>query len=273
MHQLARRFLFLYACIAFFLQAQAQNVDARTASEVAMGGAVVSLGGAEFHQANPSAGANVEFCVGVSVNNRFSLGELSTANIWSVVPLHKARILAHISQFGSHVFQESLAEFGLARGFSPSFSMGLNFRYYQLASSQWEENPAFFSPNLGVQYQTANWGVGASVLNLFGQSVNQQLVDMDYRSSVKLGAHQNFQQFRLSSQIDYVSFSAIYISIGLSYNIRNVISLQSGYQGEGESLSFGMSYIKHKFKFDFAFSQHQYLGFSPSFAIIYTSSQ
>lgn len=268
MRQLISQIMLLVLLLSS-LTAEAQNIDVTPASAQAMGSAVVSLAGGEYSAVNPASAANAPTTFGINANNRFGLLPLSTTSLMALLSVKNTQLITHFSHFGNTGYQENLSELGLARCLSPNWHMGLSFRYYLLASPELMRNPQYLSLNYGVQYQSKSWGVGLSLANPFGASFHDEYVHTHYPSTIRLGVHRQFQQLTASSQLTCLDFQRLSLQVGLQYVLLREIILRLGFLSQSSSLSLGISWVKRKFQFDYSFAYHQYLGFSPSFALYF----
>lgn len=266
---LFRRKIFGSLIYTFLLfTAKAQTIDTTPSNALAMGSAVVSLNQNELAGINPSVYSE-QTTLALNYNRRFMLAELSTRSLLAVIALKQAQLIAQTCQVGNSNYQESLFELGAARKFSPKLSMGITFRYYILAVSELMQNPQYLSFNWGMQYQEPDYGFGLAIANPFGTAFHQQYAPTYYPSNIKLGAHRIFQQCLLSTQISLNDYQKASLQIGSQYDIRNEFILRLGIQTESPTVSMGIGWYKNCIQLDYTFAYHSYLGFSPSFAILF----
>lgn len=255
--------------ISLFLGGKAQDVNNYSTGAIALGLAVAGLEQAEFSTINPAAASSSTLTLGLNYNNRFLLAELSTISCFTIIPIKKARLIGYFHQFGNTNYRESLFELGATRKFSPYFSMGLSFRYYMLTSPELFQNPQYITFNWGIQYQKEHWGFGLTVSDPFGELLNKQYTLMiPPPCIIRFGARQSFRNLLLSAQISLSDYRTVSLQLGTQYSIKQELLLRLGFQSENQGLSMGLSWVKRKFQLDYAFAYHQYLGFSPSFALL-----
>lgn len=260
----------LAGTLFFVTNTFSQDAFVIPASIKAIGSAGVSLQVKDAYLLNPAAISGSNFSVGINYSNRYLLKDLSAASVYAIVPISSSRLIASYSQFGNSSYQENLAELGLAKAFSDNFSMGLLLHYLSFRMAESDLRPGMLTFTYGIQYRINNFGFGISAFNPYSLSVSSTDFHRKYPYDFRVGVHQAFQnKLVVSSQINYHEQYRFCTNWGIQYDLMERLILRAGVQTGQPEWCFGFGFLFGQYHADFAFSHHQYLGFSPSFTLYF----
>lgn len=207
--------------------------------------------------------------VGVHHENRFISPDLSFSAIGGVIPVKPGALGIGIKRLGFSQFSQT--KLGLAYGMklAPTLSAGIQLNGHHLFFAGEYGSTTTFSAELGIIYTPAeNLNVGMHVVNPTRSKLheNERLptvvnLGISYQLSNMLmvtgGAEKNIDAaFTFKAGIEFLPINDFYIRAGMSTN--------------PSQLGFGMGYRVAPIQIDFAFSYHEYLGYTPHFSLSYT---
>ena len=259
------QFCFFLACFLSFQFVKGQEAVVVPASIQAMGGGGASLPEVDVLALNPASASSSGFTVGISYANRFLLKELAAGDALLVFPVSGSRVFAEFGQFGSSAFRENYAGIGLARKFGTHFSGGVQFHYFQLRMAESDRKPGFSTFSLGLNCTSENFGVGLSVFNPLSQQMRSGDFSHEYPCVARFGVHKVFgDDLLVVSEITWDERAEATVHAGLQYFLLERFCMRAGVQTSSPSCSMGLGFLFGHVQADFAFSYHEYLGFSPS---------
>jgi len=266
----SKLFFFFIPCFFFFHNIRGQDAVVVPSLLQAMGGEGVSLGVGEASVLNPASASSSNFLFGVSYSNRFLLKDLAAKDVILICPVSNSRAVVSFGQFGNEAFRENHLCFGLAKSLGARISGGILFHYIRLQMAENLGQPTLITLKLGFRYESQGLGSGISIFNPLGQQMKYRNFLHEYPMSVRVGVHKWFGDGVLVlSQLSYDGIKNIRCQIGLQYNVLDRLCFRTGLQTLSPGWSLGLGFFFCKTQADFAFSCHEYLGFSPSVSLYF----
>ena len=264
------QFWLLLSCFFSVEIVNGQDAIVVPASIEAMGGGGVSLTEAEALPVNPASVSSSDFTAGVSYRNRFLLKELAAGDALLVIPVSGSRVFVQFDQFGNNSFRENHLGIGLARKFGEYLSGGIQFHYFQLRMAESERKPGLSTFSLGLNYGSAESGLGFSVFNPLSQQMTSNDFTREYPLVARLGGHKLFgDDLLVVSEVTWDNRTEVTVHAGLQYFLMERFCARAGVQTSTPSWSMGLGFLFGNVQADLAFSYHEYLGFSPSVSLYF----
>ncbi len=247
-----------------------QESYVESASETALAGATVSLRASEGLVNNPASIGFSSFTIGVNYSNRYLLGDLSGQSIFLVLPISESRFGLALERAGNEAFRNNHIVVGVAKSLAKGLSAGLNFHYYNLVMEESSFIPSLLTCALGLQWSSDRWGIGMNAFNFYSLQSDPQKYSWKLSSVYRIGIHRGFdEKLFILGQITYKDDSSWVVDCAMEYRVVERCVLRTGLKTESLTLAMGIGFFFGKFRTDFAFSYHEYLGFSPSVTILF----
>jgi hypothetical protein len=204
--------------------------------------------------------------LGVSVDQRFGLKELSTFGLSGVAKKEFGSIGFGISRFGGDFFNQQ--QLGL--GFSNTLgivSMGAKVDWLQTQIEGFGTGNAFLLSLGGVAQLGPEIFLGAHFSNLTQSRISKNS-DQALPTLVQLGiGYFPTKSLSIHTELEKdVDLPAIF-KLGIEYTLAEWILLRTGINSHPSRLSFGLGIRKHRFGFDYAYGQNSALGRTHHFSL------
>ena len=261
-----RNYIFIIACISTFY-AQAQFIGGSRGA--AMGDASVTFNDINAAYSNPAGVASLEL---ISANafaeRRFNLDAVSIYSAAVCLPTKSGNWGLKMRQQGFSELNEQQFSLIYARKLMPNFQIGGGF------STRFVRAPSYPS----TFAYTFEFGVQAQMLKTLRLGVyTYNPIQIKHRgneslaSLIKVGLQYSpSEKVNLCVEVEKdVALSATF-KTGLEYLVAKNLWLRAGYKFNPSVYSFGVGYaVNKRILIDFAATQHQQLGFSPSISFVY----
>ena len=197
--------------------------------------------------------------IGIAVDQRFGIQELSTAALSGVFKSQKGSIGIGIARFGGELFNQHRLELGLGttRGI---LSFGLKAGWFQTHIEGFGTGNALLLSLGGLAELGPKFFFGAHLSNLNQAKVSKQssqpiptllTLGITYLPAKNLEIHSE-----LEKELDHPPL----FKLGLNYQLENWIFLRTGIHSAPNSLHFGLGLRKKKYGLDYALGQTTALG-------------
>ena len=209
--------------------------------------------------------------IGISVNNRFLLADLSTGSLAFTLPLKTGVIGASYSNFGNTYYQQHNAGFGYAMKLGENFSGGMKINYDYINLGNVYGSSSVISADIGLNAKlSSELNMGIIIKNpTLASPTNKS--DDQFPTLIQLG-----MEYTVSEQLHTViaiekdilypaSFKAAFV-----YQALDIMVFRAGIGTNPTTAAFGFGTEIKGFQFDFGTQYHQLLGFSPEFSLIYS---
>lgn len=210
--------------------------------------------------------------VGVHHENRFITPELNFSGVGFLQPVWKGTFGLAIKRMGFSQFNQS--KFGLAYGMqlAPSLYAGVQMNFHHVFIGGEYGSTSAFSTEGGLIYTpSSNLTVGAHILNPTRSKIHN---DERIPTILNLGiAFRMGENVLLTSGAEKNIDAKATFKAGLEFIALKSLALRIGTATEPSLLSFGMGYQMAGLQIDFAFTRHEYLGYTPHFSLSYLFGQ
>jgi len=213
---------------------------------------------------------------GVYYDNRFMLPNLSMKAFAFALPTKNLGVFGlSVGYYGYSLYNEQKIGLAYARSFGKKFSVGVQLDYLGLNLGEDYGSKNNFAAEVGIQYEVIkNLKMGAHIYNL-NRAILNTATESDINNErvptiMKLGLSYNFSEKVLvcaETEKD-VELSPIF-KAGLEYHMIKMMYLRLGVSTNPSKNSFGLGLDLKGVKFDFAFSRHEVLGWSPMVSLVY----
>ncbi|MEA3443281.1 MAG: hypothetical protein U9R19_00995 [Bacteroidota bacterium] len=208
---------------------------------------------------------------GVHYENRFIINEYGYQAFGLAVPSKYGTVGISISYFGYKLYNEK--KFGLAysRAFGDKFSFGLQIDYLHTHIDQEYGNQGVAVFEAGVMAEVIdNLFIGAHVYNPTQSKLaiyEEERIPTVYRFGLGYSILEKaFISLEYEKDIDFETrFKA-----GLEYNVVKNFYLRTGIKTKPFENAFGLGYVFDNIHADIAFTNHEILGLTPHFSMLYT---
>lgn len=193
--------------------------------------------------------------------------EQNTQGIAFALPTKTGTIAASYSYYGFSQYNEMQAGLAYGKSFSKYFAIGLqlNYLHNKIAGNYGTAESVNFE--IGILSQPIdNLLIGAHVYN----PSRSKIGDENIPTIFNLGVSYLFSEkvlFAVGTEKD-LRHEAIF-KAGLDYRIIEYVSLQAGISTNPSKYSFGIGFHYNNINAHVGFSNHQTLGFTPSFTLSY----
>ncbi len=199
--------------------------------------------------------------IGLSLENKFGLLELTHAQLRAAIPTKIGVIVGHLSSIGDHVYAQNDVGLTLARSLSPHFFMAMTGRYLQHKITPNSRQGLLM--DVGIQYAiTTKVSTSAGLKNALRDSLEPSIMHtaLQYRASSKVTVAVDAQKIEslplsLQAHIKYFPSPKVGLYAALSF--------------PDTDNAFGMAFIWNYITIDTFMSIHHHLGISPQMAITY----
>ncbi len=206
--------------------------------------------------------------IGVHHENRFIAPELSFSAIGALMPVKNGSFGLSIKRLGFSQFNQTKAGLAYGMKLAPTFSAGIQLNAHHVYFAGEYGSTTAFSAEGGIIYSpTSELSIGFHILNptrsrlydeeriptLLNLGLAYQLSEM---VNVTAGVEKNLDaQFAFKAGIEFIPINNLYFRTGMASN--------------PSLLSFGLGYKVSSLQFDFAFTRHEILGYTPHFSLSY----
>ena len=210
--------------------------------------------------------------LGLQVENRFLLKELSTKSIQFALPTALLNTGLSFSHFGYSLYHEMLFGVGFARNFSDKFAMGVQLNYYTAFFSASNSNHGTFLPQIGISVKLSpDFSLGFNTFNPFQSNIKTELVIKRLPSTFCLGTEYFFSgDFVWRTQVDKEVSSNYRFATGFEYQmLHNLAFKLGGYSSDYLVPCLGVGFKTRAFLIDLNCEMHPLLGLNTLAAIKY----
>jgi hypothetical protein len=202
----------------------------------------------------------------------FGIKQLAQTGISADVALGKTKFGAGLRQFGFELYKQQQFSLVLARQLSGIISMGISASWVQTSISEYGSTGNLIGDAGLVAQLSRKTRVALHFIN-----VGNNQLKHDFTGSIPCMAVAGIS-YHLSRELNFQAEYGRYLSdtallrFGAIYDLKGILSVSMGYVTGGmqaDFISFGIGGHWRKFRFDFATSRHELLGFTPYFSVIY----
>lgn len=239
----------------------------------AMGGSSTALADPLNYAINPAGIAlQKQLLIAFGYSNNYLLKELSTKNIYTVIPLKRNVFGINYQYQGFSLFQRHMGNLSYARLFNEHFSAGIGINYHSIYLQEYGNSFAY-SFTAGIRSLiTKKIAIGIAVNN-----PNNVTYPADHPSG-RIGF-----SYLMSDNLVFVAdvtgtvkdpiLKQPQAQIGLQYGISKKINLQAGISLNPLQNSFGIVFYPRNISVQLACKMHPELGYSIQSLIAYEFGQ
>lgn len=252
------------------LFAIAQNYPAG-ASFTGMGNSTVMLPGywSVFHNQ-----AGLAFCnqmqIGFHFENAYFIKELSLKSTAFVLPTNSGVFAGSFNYFGYSLYNETKAGLAYSKTLGKRFAAGIQLDYYRVHIGENYGNKGVATAEIGIlAIPVDNFFIGAHAFNPV-RSKMADYADERLPTILRFGIGYRISEgltFTAETEKD-LDYKPMY-KTGIEYKLLKKIYLRSGISTNPTKFFFGIGFQFHSIQADFAFSQHQTLGYTSHFSVLY----
>jgi hypothetical protein len=214
--------------------------------------------------------AGLGYLENISVGAFHQSGYIKEQNLQGIafaLPTKTGTIAASYSYYGYSQYNEMQGGVAYAKTFSKYFAVGLqlNYLHTQIAGNYGKANAVNFE--IGILSQPIdNFVIGAHVYNPSRSKMGGEEIPTIFN----LGVSYLFSDkvlFAVGTEKD-LNHEAVF-KVGIDYKLIEYVSLQAGIATNPAKYSFGIGFHYLNIDAHVGFSNHQTLGFTPSFTLSY----
>ena len=206
--------------------------------------------------------------IGLHHENRFISPDLSFSALGFVYPVKPGTFGLSVKRLGFTEFSQTKAGLAYGMKLAPRFSAGVQINMHNINASGVYGQTSAFSVEAGLHYTPSkNLSVGVHVVN---PSRSKIYDDERIPTIFNLGI-----AYKLGEKVILTGAAEKNLDVdpnfkaGLEYSPINNLFFRTGFSTNPSLLSFGLGYNYRGLQFDFAFSKHQYLGYTPQVSLSY----
>lgn len=204
--------------------------------------------------------------LGVSVDQRFGLIELSTVSLAGTFRSQLGTLGLGVSRYGGALFNQQQLGIGYSNTLG-IVSLGAKVDWYQTQIEGFGTGNSFLISMGGVAQLGPEFFLGAHFSNLTQSRISRNS-ELALPTLVQLGIGYFPTKFlSIHSEIEKdVDLPAVF-KLGIEYALSEWILLRTGVNSHPSQLSFGLGIRKSKFGFDYAYGQNTGLGRTHHFSL------
>lgn len=212
-----------------------------------------------------------KFSAGVFNESPFLLNELSTRGVAIALPLKELGVFGvSMNYYGYSLYNETKLGLAYAKSFGEKISAAIQLDYLGTTISEGYGSNSAFTFEAGFRAELMpKLFLGAHVFN----PIRAKLADYDDEripAVFKAGlAYLPSDKITLSVESQKNMDEKNIFKAGLEYHIVKILYLRTGISTNPVNTSFGIGLDFESFKFDFAASYHQQLGYTPHVSLTY----
>lgn len=244
-----------------------------------IGGRAAGVGGASVAYAdlwsafNNQAGLTgvKQFSAGIFNETPFLLNELSTRGIVLALPVNNNGVFGlSMNYYGYNLYNEKKIGLAYARQFSEKISAAVQLDYLGTSIGEGYGSKSVFTFEAGMRAELLpDFFLGAHVYN----PIRAKLADYDDEklpAVFKAGlCYIPGDKVSVSIECEKNSDAKNVFKAGVDYHIVKILFLRAGISTNPVKSAFGIGLDFDSFKFDFAASYHQQLGYTPHVSLTY----
>jgi len=237
----------------------------------AMGTASVAL--TDFWSVVNNQAANAwatKFSVGISIENRYLIKELSYKTIGITIPFKPVNLGVTVAHVGTASFSEIKAGISFSRKFGKYFSAGIQFDYLRIQIAEGYGSKNFISFEIGMFYKaTRNLHVGFHVVNPVPIIITEY--PREYLPTIiRLGLSYSFSSsFLAVLELEKDLTNKPVIKTGVEYMVAKPVCARIGISTNPTLFTFGFGLEFNRFNLDIASGYQPVLGFTPVLSLTY----
>lgn len=218
---------------------------------------------------NQAALAYIEYpSLGLHHENRFISPDLSFSALSFVYPVKPGTLGLSVKRLGFTEFSQTKAGLAYGMKLAPRFSAGVQINMHNVNASGVYGQTSAFSVEAGLYYTPSkSMSVGIHVVNPSRSKIH---TDERIPTIINLGvAYKLGDKVILTGAAEKNIDKDPNFKMGLEYTPINNLFFRTGFSTNPSLLGFGLGYRYRGLHFDFAFSKHQYLGYTPQVSLSY----
>jgi hypothetical protein len=183
------------------------------------------------------------------------------------IPLRKKGVCGlGFYKFGDNLYNEQKITLGFAHQIR-NVALGLQMSYVQLSALDHRTRGNVLVEFGGIVTLSSTLKIGAHIYNATQTQISEQ-ANEKFSTVMKLGAqYQAGQKVWLYGEVEKNVLIKESIKMGLEYLIIKNFTIRTGLVTNSTTQSFGFSYKKNQYKFDYAFAWNEKLGIFNHFSI------
>ena len=221
---------------------------------------------------NQAGLAGIEsFTVGIFYTNRFSMDQLSTKSLAMAMPVSKYGSFGlNYTSFGYNLYNESKFGLAYAMNLGKKFAVGIQLDYFLIKFGNDYGKTGNLVGEVGILANPVDkLFIAAHVFNPWlAKYADYQDERVPTVFKVGLGYYFSKQVLFTTECEKDIDNSTIFKS-GLEYNVVAGLYIRAGISTKPTTYAFGIGYNYKGIIFDFAFSNHQYIGNTSQFGLSY----
>lgn len=219
---------------------------------------------------NPSASAYINKKAGGIFYSPapFGMSELANGAAIYSHPFSFGNMTIGITTYGYELYRENRLVFGYSKSYQNKYFFGVNLNYHTLNIVRYGSDNAFyvdagFLLKLSEQFRFA---FGIHNLNRATWGNEKDQIPIIFETGISYDLLNNISlNVSLEKELTYLPS----VKFGVDYRIIEYLSLRTGFNTEPSLLSGGIGIHYSNFQFDYAVVNHQDLGFTHSFGVLF----
>lgn len=210
--------------------------------------------------------------IGIQLDNRYLLKELSTKSVQVAYATNAVNIGASLSYFGYSLYNEMLYGLNFARNFENKFSMGVQFNYYSSYFVASNSHRGALLPQIGLSVKLKpNFSVGFQTFNPFQTNIKTEYTIKRLCSVFSLGTEYYFiPEFCWRTQIDKEISSNYRLATAFDYQMLEQVKVKFGMYGSNYLVPcVGFGFKVSKMNADLNCELHPLLGLNTMVSLKY----
>jgi len=264
--------LFLMAWFASISTMASSNIFPSGSRPLGMGNAFISQFDISATYHNQAGLAKIDsFSLSIFFENRFLLKEMSHRGILVGIPTKSANFAFHYSAFGPAKWMESAISVACSKQLLSKLSAGIQINYYGMKLPEENTTVSSCGVELGFIYQlSSKTYAGLHLANPFSIPLKTYSYNQKIPYRFRLGCHTLLSEnFIISVEAEKIETIKPILKLGMEWEAIRNLWFRGGFNSGQTKLFAGLGFHYLFFNTDFAFSYHQFLGFTPSLTITF----
>lgn len=207
--------------------------------------------------------------VGAHHENRFITPELSFSALGVILPVKNGSFGVSIKRMGFSQFNQTKAGLAFGMKLAPTFSAGIQLNAHHVYfAGEYGSTTAFTAEGGMIYSPTSSLDIGFHIIN----PTRSRLYDEERIPTIlNLGLAYKLSEMVIVTASAEKNIDADFsFKAGIEFMPINNLYFRTGMASNPSLLSFGLGYEFSSIQFDFAFTRHEILGYTPHFSLSYT---
>ncbi len=209
--------------------------------------------------------------VGFHFENKFAVPQYALSAMAVAVPTGPGTLGVMLYYFGYSKYHDTRFALSFGRAFTEHFAAGVQLNYIStFIADEYGSYGSLVAEGGIIAIPVDNLYIGAHIYNITGAKMSDpEKEPLPVIMRVGLG-YQLQKSIFVSIETEKELNKKPVFKTGMELSVLDNLFLRGGYATRPGRPSFGLGYLAHRFRGDFAVTLHPQLGFTPYFSVMYS---